>query len=66
MITKKRKRKRELQYYTVILVYENETYREDRSYYQTLAYSWKDAKKRAEKKAVKKYFVKWKLKKVEL
>ena len=60
------KRKRKLQYYTVILVYENEHFQESRTYFQTLAYSWKDAKKRAEKKAIKKYFVKWKLKKVEL
>lgn len=61
-----KRRKRKLQYYTVILVYEDEHYHESRTYFQTLAYSWIDAKKRAEKKAIKKYFVKWKLKKVEI
>ena len=61
------KRKRKLQYYTVILVYENQdNFSERRSYFQTLAYSWKDAKKRAEQKAKKRYSVKYKLKKVEL
>ena len=61
-----KKRKRKLQYYTVILVYENENYCEHRTYYQTLAYSWKDAKKRAEKKAIKRFVLKYKLKKVEI
>lgn len=61
-----KKRKRNLKYYTVILVYENEYFQENSTYFQTLAYSWKDAKKRAQKNAIKKYFVKYKLKRVEI